>query len=77
MTGHCIAGSGGLEAIASILAIREGFFPPTINLENPDPACDLDYVPNRVQYGDINAAASGSLGFGGHNGVVVFKKYHG
>ncbi|MDR2403330.1 MAG: beta-ketoacyl-ACP synthase II [Spirochaetaceae bacterium] len=75
MTGHCIAGSGGLEAIASILAIREGFFPPTINLDNPDPACDLDYVPNRVQYGDINAAASGSLGFGGHNGVVVFRKY--
>ncbi|MDR1948746.1 MAG: beta-ketoacyl-ACP synthase II [Spirochaetaceae bacterium] len=75
MTGHCVAGSGGLEAIASILAIREGFFPPTINLDNPDPACDLDYVPNRVQYGVINAAASGSLGFGGHNGVVVFKKY--
>ncbi|MDR2029025.1 MAG: beta-ketoacyl-ACP synthase II [Treponema sp.] len=75
MTGHCVAGSGGLEAIASILAIREGFFPPTINLEHPDPECDLDYVPNTVQYGSINAAASGSLGFGGHNGVVVFKKY--
>jgi 3-oxoacyl-[acyl-carrier-protein] synthase II len=75
MTGHCIAGSGGLEAIACILAIREGFYPPTINLDNPDPACDLDYVPNKVRYGEINAAASGSLGFGGHNGVVVFKKY--
>jgi 3-oxoacyl-[acyl-carrier-protein] synthase II len=75
MTGHCVAGSGGLEAIASILAIREGFYPPTINLDNPDPECDLDYVPNAVQYGPINAAASGSLGFGGHNGVVVFKKY--
>jgi 3-oxoacyl-[acyl-carrier-protein] synthase II len=75
MTGHCVAGSGGLEAIACILAIREGFYPPTINLENPDPACDLDYVPNKVQYGEIYAAASGSLGFGGHNGVVVFKKY--
>jgi 3-oxoacyl-[acyl-carrier-protein] synthase II len=75
MTGHCIAGSGGLEAITCILAIREGFFPPTINLANPDPECDLDYVPNTVQYGNINAAASGSLGFGGHNGVVVFKKY--
>ncbi|MDR1317992.1 MAG: beta-ketoacyl-ACP synthase II, partial [Treponema sp.] len=75
MTGHCIAGSGGLEAIACILAIREGFYPPTINLENPDPECDLDYVPNKVQYGEINAAASGSLGFGGHNGVVVFRKY--
>jgi 3-oxoacyl-[acyl-carrier-protein] synthase II len=76
MTGHCIAGSGGLEAVTCILAIREGFFPPTINLENPDPACDLDYVPNKVQYGTVNAAASGSLGFGGHNGVVVFRKYY-
>jgi 3-oxoacyl-[acyl-carrier-protein] synthase II len=75
MTGHCIAGSGGLEAIACVLAIRGGFFPPTINLENPDPACDLDYVPNTVQYGPIETAVSGSLGFGGHNGVVVFKKY--
>ncbi|MDR3161333.1 MAG: beta-ketoacyl-ACP synthase II [Spirochaetaceae bacterium] len=74
MTGHCIAGSGGIEAIATILAIRGGYFPPTINLENPDPACDLDYVPNTIRYGAINAAASGSLGFGGHNGVVVFKK---
>lgn len=77
MTGHCVAGSGGLEAIACILAINKGFFPPTINLENPDPECDLDYVPNKVQYGTINAAASGSLGFGGHNGVAVFKKYEG
>ncbi|MDR3167691.1 MAG: beta-ketoacyl-ACP synthase II [Treponema sp.] len=75
MTGHCVAGSGGLEAIASILAIREGFYPPTINLDNPDPACDLDYVPNKAQYGAINAAVSGSMGFGGHNGVIIFKKY--
>jgi 3-oxoacyl-[acyl-carrier-protein] synthase II len=77
MHGHCIAGAGGIEAIACILAMRDGFFPPTINLDNPDPECDLDYVPNKVQYGEINAAASGSLGFGGHNGVVVFKKYNG
>jgi 3-oxoacyl-[acyl-carrier-protein] synthase II len=76
MTGHCVAGGGGLEAIACILAMRDGFFPPTINLDNPDPECDLDYVPNKAQYGEINAAASGSLGFGGHNGVVVFKKYN-
>jgi 3-oxoacyl-[acyl-carrier-protein] synthase II len=75
MTGHCVAGSGGMEAIACILAIREGFYPPTINLDNPDPECDLDYVPNKFQTGTINAAASGSLGFGGHNGVVVFKRY--
>ncbi len=75
MTGHCIAGGGGMEAIASILAIREGFFPPTINLDIPDPQCDLDYVPKTAQYGQIEAAASGSLGFGGHNGVVVFRRY--
>ncbi|MDR2607601.1 MAG: beta-ketoacyl-ACP synthase II [Treponema sp.] len=75
MTGHCVAGSGGIEAIACILAIRKGFYPPTINLDNPDPECDLDYVPNKVQYGQIKAAASGSLGFGGHNGVVIFRAY--
>ena len=75
MTGHCIAGGGGIEAIACILAIRDGFYPPTINLDNPDPECDLDYVPNKAQYGEIKYAMSGSLGFGGHNGVVVFKKY--
>ncbi|GHV86238.1 3-oxoacyl-[acyl-carrier-protein] synthase 2 [Spirochaetia bacterium] len=74
MTGHCVAGSGGLEAITCVLAIQQGFFPPTINLDNPDPECDLDYVPHKVQYGTVNAAASGSLGFGGHNGVVVFKR---
>jgi len=77
MTGHCIAGGGGIEAIACILAMRDGFYPPTINLDNPDPECDLDYVAHKAQYGEINAAASGSLGFGGHNGVVVFKKYKG
>jgi 3-oxoacyl-[acyl-carrier-protein] synthase II len=75
MTGHCVAGSGGLEAIACILAIREGFYPPTINLDHADPACDLDYVPNKVQYGQIHAALSGNLGFGGHNGVVAFREY--
>jgi len=76
MHGHCIAGAGGVEAIACILAMRNGFYPPTINLDNPDPECDLDYVPNKAQFGEITAAASGSLGFGGHNGVVVFKKYN-
>ena len=77
MHGHNVAAAGGVEAIACILAIRDGFYPPTINLDNPDPECDLDYVANKVQYGEINAAASGSLGFGGHNGVVVFRKYKG
>jgi len=75
MTGHCIGAAGAIEAIASILAIRDGFYPPTINLDNPDAECDLDYVPNKAQFGEINVAASGSLGFGGHNGVVVFRKY--
>jgi len=75
MHGHCIAGAGGVEAIVCLLAMRDGFFPPTINLDNPAPECDLDYVPNKAQYGEIKAAASGSLGFGGHNGVVVFRKY--
>jgi 3-oxoacyl-[acyl-carrier-protein] synthase II len=75
MIGHCIAGGGGLEAIACILAITEGFFPPTINYENPDPECDLDYVPNKAADGDIDAALSANMGFGGHNGVVAFKRY--
>jgi 3-oxoacyl-[acyl-carrier-protein] synthase II len=75
MTGHCVAGSGGLEAIACVQAIREGFYPPTINLKHPDPECDLDYVPNQAQPGEIQTAVSGSLGFGGHNGVVVFRRW--
>ena len=75
MTGHCVSASGGLEAISCILAIRENFYPPTINLDNSDPDCDLDYVPNKAQNGLIDVAASGSLGFGGHNGVVIFRKY--
>ncbi|MDR0527578.1 MAG: beta-ketoacyl-ACP synthase II [Spirochaetaceae bacterium] len=75
MMGHCIAGAGALEAITAILSIQEGFFPPTINLDNPAPECDLDYVPNKVQYGTIDAAVSANFGFGGHNGAVVFKKY--
>jgi 3-oxoacyl-[acyl-carrier-protein] synthase II len=77
MHGHCIAGAGGIEAIACILAMRDGFYPPTINLDNPAPECDLDYVPHKAQYGEINATASGSLGFGGHNGVIVLRKYKG
>jgi len=74
MHGHCVAGGGGIEAIASILAMREGFFPPTINLEEPDPECDLDYVPNEGVHGKIDVVMSNSLGFGGHNGIVVFKR---
>jgi 3-oxoacyl-[acyl-carrier-protein] synthase II len=77
MTGHCVGAAGAIEAIACIMAIRDGFYPPTINLDNPDieSGCDLDYVPNQGQPGVIDAAASGSLGFGGHNGVVIFRRF--
>lgn len=76
MTGHLIAASGALEALICTLAIRDGFYPPTINLDNPDieAGCDLDYVPNKGVEGEINVALSGSLGFGGHNGVLAFRK---
>ncbi|MBP7264232.1 MAG: beta-ketoacyl-[acyl-carrier-protein] synthase II, partial [Spirochaetia bacterium] len=75
MAGHMIAAAGAVEAIICALAIKEGYFPATINLDEPDPACDLDYVPNTGVPGAINAAASASLGFGGHNGCLVLRKY--
>jgi 3-oxoacyl-[acyl-carrier-protein] synthase II len=75
MTGHCIGAAGGIEAIACILAIRDQFFPPTIHLDEPAPECDLDYVPNTGVEGKIDITLSDSLGFGGHNGVVIIKKY--
>ncbi|MBN2874855.1 MAG: beta-ketoacyl-ACP synthase II [Spirochaetales bacterium] len=75
MTGHMIAAAGAVEAIVCALAIRDGFFPPTINLDTPDEECDLDYVPNTGCSGTIDAAASASLGFGGHNACVVLRKY--
>ncbi len=75
MTGHLLGAAGGVEAIFSILAIQEGKIPPTINLETPDPECDLDYVPNEYREQEVNAAMSNSLGFGGHNATIVFKKF--
>ena len=75
MHGHLVGAAGGVEAIVSILAIRDQWFPPTINLNEPDPECDLDYVPNKGVSGTINAVMSNSLGFGGHNGIIIFKKY--
>jgi 3-oxoacyl-[acyl-carrier-protein] synthase II len=75
MHGHLIGAAGGVEAIFSLLAIRDQFFPATINLEEPDEGCDLDYVPNVGQSGRIRAAMSNSLGFGGHNGVVIVKQF--
>ncbi|WP_282140044.1 beta-ketoacyl-ACP synthase II [Cytobacillus oceanisediminis] len=75
MTGHLLGAAGGIEAIFTVLAMREGILPPTINLENPDPECDLDYVPNKAREKEITAAMSNSLGFGGHNATIVFKRY--
>lgn len=77
MTGHLLGAAGGVEAIFTVLAIKEGILPPTINLETPDPECDLDYVPNQARKKEITAAMSNSLGFGGHNATIVFKKYQG
>lgn len=73
MTGHCLGAAGALEAAASILTIDRGNIPPTINLENPDPQCDLDYVPNTARQQRIRVAASNAFGFGGHNATLVFK----
>lgn len=77
MTGHLLGAAGGVEAILSILAIKEGIIPPTINYQTPDPDCDLDYVPNEARKKEIKAALSNSLGFGGHNATIIFKKYEG
>ncbi|MBW4519238.1 MAG: beta-ketoacyl-ACP synthase II [Scytolyngbya sp. HA4215-MV1] len=75
MTGHLLGGSGGIEAVASVLAIANDRIPPTINLQNPDPDCDLDYVPNQSRSQTVNVALSNSFGFGGHNVTLAFKKY--
>ena len=75
MTGHLLGGAGGVESVFSVLTIREGIIPPTINLDTPDPACDLDYVPNRARKTDVAVAMTNSFGFGGTNAVLVFKKY--
>lgn len=74
MTGHLLGAAGGVEAIFSVLALHEGILPPTTNLETPDPLCDLDYVPNVARKEDIDYALSNSLGFGGHNASILFKK---
>ena len=75
MTGHLLGAAGAIEALATVLAIHDGVFPPTINHKTPDPECDLDIVPNVAQKGVIRAALSNSLGFGGHNTTVAIKKY--
>lgn len=75
MTGHLLGAAGGVEAIFTVLALKHGTLPPTINYETPDPECDLDYIPNESRKKDIQAAISNSLGFGGHNATIAFKKY--
>lgn len=75
MTGHMLGAAGGAECISTALSLKEGIIPPTINYEYPDPACDLDYVPNKARKQDIKVAISNSFGFGGHNATIVLKKY--
>lgn len=77
MTAHLVGAAGGIESIISILALRDGFVPPTINLENPGEGCDLDYVPNEGRRARLNAVLSDNLGFGGHNGSIIFRKFEG
>ncbi len=72
MTGHLLGGAGALEAVVAVMAITQGLVPPTINLEDPDPSCDLDYVPNVARNLQVNAAMSNSFGFGGHNATLLF-----
>ncbi len=75
MTGHLLGASGAVEAIFSLLAIRDGLLPPTINLDNPDAGCDLDFVANECRKGDVRVALSNSFGFGGTNGTLIFSRY--
>jgi 3-oxoacyl-[acyl-carrier-protein] synthase II len=75
MTGHTLGGAGAVEAVASILAIRDGMAPPTINYTTPDPECDLDYVPNEARSMEIGTVMSNSFGFGGHNVALIFGKH--
>lgn len=75
MTGHLLGASGGIEAITIVLTVVNGVIPPTINLENPDPELDLDYVPNKAREQVVNVALSNSFGFGGHNATILVKKY--
>ncbi|OMF37102.1 beta-ketoacyl-[acyl-carrier-protein] synthase II [Paenibacillus sp. FSL H8-0548] len=75
MTGHMLGAAGGVEAIALVKSIQEGIIPPTINQEEPDPICDLDYVPNKAREASVDIGMSNSFGFGGHNAVIILKKY--
>ena len=74
MTGHLLGAAGGVEAVFSVLAMRDNVAPPTINLDQPDEGCDLDYVPHEARQHPINVALSNSFGFGGTNASVVFRR---
>ena len=76
MTGHLLGAAGAIEAIISILSIKNSVIPPTINYETPDPECDLNYVPNKAIKRDIKYALSNAFGFGGHNSTLIFKKFN-
>lgn len=75
MTGHLLGAAGGLEAAVCVLAIKRGIIPPTINLQTPDPECDLDYVPNTARKSVVDVALTNSFGFGGHNATLVFERF--
>jgi len=75
MTGHLLGAAGGIEFVASVMAVQNDIIPPTINYETPDPECDLDYVPNEARKTTVNVALSNSLGFGGHNATLAVKKF--
>jgi len=75
MTGHLLGASGGVEAVVCVKSILDSYLHPTINQETPDPDCDLDYVPNTGREVEVNVALSNSLGFGGHNATLLFKRY--
>ena len=77
MIGHCLGAAGALEAVATVLTIVNSLIPPTINLRDPDPECDLDYVPLQSRFAKVDVAASNSFGFGGHNVALVFRRYDG
>jgi 3-oxoacyl-[acyl-carrier-protein] synthase II len=75
MVGHLLGGAGAVGAFAAVMAIHTGIIPPTINLETPDPECDLDYTPLKSVKREVRAAAANGFGFGGQNGCIIFRKY--
>lgn len=77
MTGHLLGAAGAIETIACLMAIKEGVVPPTINYENPDPDCDLDYVPNEAREMKVRYALNNSFGFGGHNASLIMGRFDG